>query len=138
MAKTRACTVAHIDDLPAVFHEAEPATEWKPVRRYFGIGSFGANLFRATRPGDILTEHHTEVEGAGAHHEELFVVLCGRATFTVDGEEIDAPAGTFVHVPDPTVMRGAVAREAGTALLAVGAEPGVVYTPSDWDVEPLD
>jgi len=107
------------------------------VRRFFGIGSFGSNLFRATRAGDVLTEEHTETEGAGTRHEELFLVVSGHATFTVDGEEFDAPAGTFVYVPDPDTRRGAVAREPGTVLLAVGAEPGAVFRPSSWDTEPL-
>ena len=53
------------------------------------------------------------------------------------GEEIDAPAGTFLYVPDPAVVRGAVAREAGTTMLVVGAEPGCAFTPSEWDTEPL-
>ena len=55
----------------------------------------------------------------------------------MSGEEIDAPAGTFLYVPDPAVVRGAVAREAGTIMLVVGAEPGCAFTPSDWDTEPL-
>jgi hypothetical protein len=130
-------TVAHIDDLPNVFYDDAPDTEWKPVRRYFGIGSFGSNLFRATKAGDTLTHDHTETDGAGTRHEELFVVLSGHATFKVEGAEIDAPAGTFLYVPDPTTTRGAVAREAGTVLFAVGAEPGAVFSPSDWDTEPL-
>jgi len=132
-----ACTVAHVDDLPTVPYDEAPHTEWKPVRRFFGIGSFGSNLFRATRAGDVLTEEHTETEGAGTRHEELFLVVSGHATFTVDVEEFDAPAGTFVYVPDPDTRRGAVAREPGTVLLAVGAEPGAVFRPSSWDTEPL-
>jgi hypothetical protein len=56
----------------------------------------------------------------------------------VDGEEIDAPAGTFLYVPDPTTVRGVVAREAGTVMLVIGGEPGAVFAPSDWDTEPLD
>jgi hypothetical protein len=131
-------TAAHIDDMPGVFYDEAPETEWKPIRRIFGIGSFGSNLFRATRAGDLLTHDHTETEGAGTKHEELFLVLSGRATFKVAGEEIDGPAGTFLYVRDPEVERGAVAVEAGTALLAIGAEPGAVFTPSDWDTEPLE
>lgn len=129
--------VAHIDDIPNVPYEWAPETEWKPVRRYFGIGSFGSNLFRAPKAGDVLTEEHTEDPESGTRHEELFVVVSGCATFRVGGEEFDAPAGTFVYVPDPTTVRGAVAREAGTALLAVGGEPGAVFAPSEWDREPL-
>lgn len=130
-------TAASIDQMPTVPYDEAPATEWRPVRRFFGIGSFGSNLFRANKAGDTLTYEHTEIEGAGTRHEELFVVLSGHAVFTVDGDSVDAPAGTFVHVPDPATRRGAVALEAGTTLLAIGAEPGKVFSPSTWDTEPL-
>jgi hypothetical protein len=132
-----AYTTAHIDDLPVEIDDERPTTEWKPVRRFFGIGSFGTNLARATQPGDVLTYDHTEVVAAGTRHEELFLIVSGHATYRVDGKEIDAPAGTFLYVPDPATVRGAVAREAGTTMLAVGAEPGAVFTPSAWDTEPL-
>ena len=131
------CTVAHIDDLVVVPYEEAPHTEWMPVRRFFGIGSFGTNLFRATRAGDALTYDHTEIDGAGTRHEELFLVVSGHATFRVGGKEIDAPAGTFMHVPDPSTMRGAVAVEAGTVLFVVGGEPGAIFSPSGWDTGPL-
>jgi|GEM_PF-7013140 len=49
-----AYTTAHIDDLPVEIDDERPTTEWKPVRRFFGIGSFGTNLARATQPGDVL------------------------------------------------------------------------------------
>jgi len=129
--------VAHIDDLPFEIDDEYPTTEWKPVRRFFGIGSFGANVARARQAGDVLTYDHTEVDDAGTRHEELFLIVSGHATFRVAGEEIDAPAGTFLHVPDPATVRGVVAREAGTTMFVVGAEPGAVFTPSEWDTAPL-
>ena len=46
-------------------------------------------------------------------------MLRGCATFTLDGAQVDAPAGTFVVV-DPAVHRRAVAAESGTAVLALG------------------
>jgi len=128
---------AHIDDLPFEIDDDYPTTEWKPLRRFFGIGSFGTNLARATKPGDVLTHDHSEIVDGGTRHEELFLIVSGHATYRVDGEEIDAPAGTFLYVADPATMRGVVAREAGTVMLVVGGEPGVVFTPSDWDTEPL-
>jgi len=130
-AKYRA---AHIDDLPFEIDDDFPTTEWKPVRRFFGIGSFGTNLARATKAGDVLTHDHDEV---AVGHEELFLIVSGHATYRVDGEEIDAPAGTFLYVPDPATTRGAVAQDAGTCMLIVGAEPGAVFSPSEWDSEPL-
>jgi mannose-6-phosphate isomerase-like protein (cupin superfamily) len=130
-------TVAHIDDLTVEPDDDFPTVEWKPVRRYFGIGSFGCNLARGSRAGDVLTHDHTETDEAGTRHEELFLIVSGRATYRVDGDEIDAPAGTFLYVPDPATMRGVVAQEPGTVMLAIGAEPGAVFKPSDWDTAPL-
>jgi hypothetical protein len=130
-------TTAHIDDLPFEIDDDYPTTEWKPLRRIFGIGSFGVNLARATRAGDVLTHDHTETDDADTGHEELFLIVNGHAIYHVYGQEIDAPAGTFLYVKDPAVVRGAVAVEAGTAMLIVGAEPGKVFTPSAWDTEPL-
>jgi tetratricopeptide (TPR) repeat protein len=60
-------------------------------------------------------------------------VVKGRATFAVDGEAIDAPAGTVVFVHDPAAKRGAVAEEDGTTVLAVGGRPGEAFTPSTWE-----
>ena len=128
---------AHIDDLPFEIDDDYPTTEWKPLRRFFGIGSFGTNLARATKPGDVLTHDHSEIVDGGTRHEELFLIVSGHATYRVDGEELDAPAGTFLYVPDPATVRGVVAREAGTVMLVVGAEPGAVFRPSDWDTDPL-
>ena len=34
-------------------------------------------------------------------HQEAYVVIAGHATFSLDGEEIDAPQGTVVFIRDP-------------------------------------
>jgi len=81
---------------------------------------------------------HTEVDDSGTRHEELFFVASGRAAFTVGGETVDAPAGTFVYVPDPAVVRGATALEPGTTLVAVGGEPGKAFEISPWEREYAD
>jgi hypothetical protein len=135
---SRAFVAASIDDIPNIPYEWAPETEWKPIRRFFQIGSFGTNVFRAPKAGDVLTEDHTEDPDSGTRHEELYLVVAGHARFNVAGEQFDAPAGTFVYVKDPTVVRGAVATEPGTTLFAVGGEPGAAYAPSEWDKEPLD
>ena len=38
-----------------------------------------------------------------------------------------------MHLPDPGVRRGAVAREPETTVLAVGGKPGEAFTPSAWE-----
>ena len=84
----------------------------------------------AETAGDVFTSEHDELD---TKHEELFFVASGHVTFTVAGETVEAPAGTFVHVPDPAVVRGAITREPGTTLLAVGGKPGKAYEVSAWE-----
>ena len=60
---------------------------WKPVRKTLGVTAFGINAYTATAAGDEVVEEHTESQ---LGHEEVYVVVAGRAVFTVDGEEVDA------------------------------------------------
>jgi quercetin dioxygenase-like cupin family protein len=108
------------------------------VRSNLGIMGFGVNAMGATAADVQVIGEHDESSPWSNGHEELYVVVAGHATFTVDGEEIDAPAGTLVFVADRNAKRGAVAREAGTQVLAVGGTPGEPYrisvgeAASDW------
>jgi hypothetical protein len=95
--------------------------QWKPVRKALGVTAFGINAYTALNAGDEVVEDHTEMTNG---HEEVYVVVSGHAVFTVDGEDVDAPAGTLVFLDDPSQRRAARAREAGTTVLALGAVPG--------------
>lgn len=75
-----------------------------------------------------MVEPHTE---GGSDHEELYFVARGAARFTVDGDEFDARAGTYVFIPDPDSHRHATALEPGTTVLSFGGPPG--FTPSAWE-----
>jgi hypothetical protein len=120
--------VAHLDELDRL--PVEHGLEWRPIRRRFGITAFGVNAYTAEKPGDWVVEEHTE---ASFGHEELYVVVRGRARFTLDGDEIDAPAGTLVFISDTAVKRVAVAEEEGTTVLALGAKRGEAFKPSGWE-----
>jgi hypothetical protein len=124
---------AHVSEIPPAADPEPGSYEWKPIRHHFDVRSFGVNLFVAANAGDWVIEEHTETEESGTRHEELFFVSDGHARFHVGGDEVDAPAGTFVFVPDPGTRRGARAVEGGTAVLAIGGEPGVGYTVSPWE-----
>ena len=102
---------------------------WKPIRKTLGVTAFGINAYTAANAGDEVVEEHTE-EPLG--HEEIYAVIRGRATFTVDGEEIDAPAGTLVYLDDPVQERQAIAAEPGTTVLAIGGVPGT-HEVSTWE-----
>jgi uncharacterized cupin superfamily protein len=102
---------------------------WKPIRRTLGVTAFGINAYTAANAGDEVVEEHTE-EQLG--HEEIYAVISGHATFTVDGEEVDAPAGTLVYLDDVAQRRHAIAKEPGTTVLAIGGVPGK-HEPSAWE-----
>jgi len=106
---------------------------WHPVRRKLGIRAFGMNAYSAEGVGRQVIEEHDETGGGAGGHEEVYVVVAGRATFTLDGDTLDAPAGTLLFVSDPNVRRQAVAEEESTLVLAIGADPGVPYEPSAWE-----
>lgn len=119
--------VARIGELPEI-PVPDAGIVWRPVRRTLGITAFGVNAYTAD-PGEDVVEKHSE-ERLG--HEEMYVVISGRATFELDGESIDGPPGTIVFVADPKVLRHAVAQESGTTVLAVGGRPGLHET-SAWE-----
>jgi hypothetical protein len=121
---------AHIDQLEG--KRWDGGLEWKPVRHHLGIGAFGAGTWHGSA-GVELIEEHTELVDNADEHEELYLVVRGRAVFTVEGEEFDAPAGTLVAVPDPAATRKAVASEDDTAILAIGAPRGRAYEVSPWE-----
>lgn len=120
--------VTHLDELERLPVDEEGLT-WRPIRRLFDIRGFGVNAWTAEQAGHRVIEEHTE---ATNHHEELYVVVSGRATFTVGGEELDAPAGTLVFV-DPSTRRGAVAAEAGTTVLVLAGKRGEPFVVSAWE-----
>jgi len=121
--------IVHIDELELI-PVGDRGLQWRPIRMRFGIRAFGTNAYTAD-VGKEVVEEHTE---GSVGHEEMYVVISGRATFTLDGEEVDAPAGTIVHLPDPSVRRAAVAEEPDTRVLAIGAKPGEAFQPSAWEL----
>ena len=122
-------TAARLDEVEALpWHSTE--LTWRPLRAVLRTRVAGIAAFTADRAGQDLVEGHTEIS-AGRGHEEVYVVMDGHATFTLDGVDVDAPAGTFVRV-DPQVDRAAVATEAGTVLLALGGPATFEPSASEW------
>lgn len=104
----------------------------RPVRFHFGISSFGVNAFTAHQVGDRLINEHDESQEHDLQ-EELYLVQRGRATFELDGERVDAPAGALVFAR-PGVKRTAFAEEPETTILALGGTPGQAYEPDGWEL----
>src|SRR5690348_8774491 len=105
---------------------------WAPLRAHLGATAFGINAYTKNADERIVGEHKEETSG----HEELYLVVSGRASFTVDGEERDAPVGTVVLVQSGTT-RAADAVEDGTTIVVVGGRPGAVCRPRAWETNAI-
>jgi len=101
---------------------------WRPIRRELGITAFGINAYSANTGEDVVEEHTEEWLG----HEEVYVVVSGRATFTLGDDTHEVEPGGFVYLRDPQTKRKAVAAVDGTTVLAIGGKPGV-HEPSSWE-----
>ena len=117
----------HVDELDAI---PVAGVVWHPVRRRLGIEAFGMNVYTAEAVGKQIVEEHDE---SSLGHQEVYVVVRGRVAFTVDGETVDAPAGTIVFIREPTLRRVAVAETEDALVLAVGNAAGRAYEPSPWE-----
>jgi tetratricopeptide (TPR) repeat protein len=122
--------VTSLDDVPRQAHVE--GSDWLRVRKALDVRAFGVNVYGADS-GKRVIEEHDELGSAAGRHQELYLVLRGHARFELDGDEHDAPTGTFVFVRDPTVRRGAHAEEDGTLVLVVGGNPGTPYEVSIWE-----
>lgn len=120
-------------DVPPLGPKKPGEPEWLPIRHHLGIQAFGVNGWHAREAGQEVIEEHAETDpDCCASHEELYLVVRGGARFSVDGDEVDAPAGTLVFV-SPGLVRRAVATEPATTVLAVGAARGEAFSVSPWE-----
>jgi uncharacterized protein YjlB len=120
---------AHLDEIAA-----EQWPYWAPIRHELDIQCFGINAWRGSDGDEVIKRHSEEESG----QEELYIVLSGRATFTIGGDEIDAPAGTLIYITEPGAERVGFAKEDGTVVLSLGAPRGTAYEPSGWDTGYLE
>ena len=119
--------VAQLEQIDEITDGRQP---WRPVRHHFGITAFGINTWTASNAGDRIINEHDESDPDA--QEELYLVMRGHATFELEGERVDAPAGTFVSVQSG-VKRTAFAEEPGTTLVAIGGTPGTAFEPDGWE-----
>ena len=102
---------------------------WHAIRQNLGITAFGLNANEGDA-GELLFIPHDEAEHG---HEEVYVVVRGRARFEVDGNSIDAGTGYLLYAR-AGVLRSATALEDGTVVLAIGGLPGS-YSPPIWSTD---
>jgi hypothetical protein len=120
--------VAHLDEIEEF---SDAGCHYRPIRHHLGITAFGATAWTAGAVGDRVINEHDEDDPTA--DEELFLVLRGHAVFELDGDLVDAPAGTLVFAP-PHTRRIASAKEAGTAIILLEGTPGKAYEARGWEL----
>jgi len=115
----------HLADLPEI---ATSAGRWQPLNSPLGVSNFGVNAV-VIEPGEDIGIEHDEAE---CLHQEVYVVVAGRAGFRLGSEEFDAGPGDVVAVPDPAETRSYWALEPGTRIVCFGAGPGAEYPYGEW------
>jgi len=124
MATTK--TSYRVLSLPQEASEGDGDRVYIRLRRTLDIGAFGASAVYQAKAGEDVVGEHDELGPGADGHEELYVVVQGSATFTLDGDQVGAPQGTVVFV-QPGTTRKAVATSDDTIVLAVGGRRGKAY-----------
>ncbi|MGE5858398.1 MAG: cupin domain-containing protein [Solirubrobacterales bacterium] len=81
-------TIKRIDQFEEV--EGSGGATWRLARKTLGAKSFGFNVVDIEAGGQIPAHDH-----AADNQEEVYFILDGQASIVADGDEHDAPAGTF-------------------------------------------
>jgi mannose-6-phosphate isomerase-like protein (cupin superfamily) len=109
-----------------LLHEGDPSIEsiqgvFFKLRRALGTTAFGINEVRVP-PGGAGREHDEAETG----HEEVYVVLDGSGTFTIEGRGVAVSAGDYLRV-DATATRQVRGGPEGLRFIVVGAQPKPAY-----------
>src|SRR6476469_4024453 len=108
-------------------HQVKPTPygRWQQLNGTLGVNAFGLNAI-VLDPGEDIDIEHDETDSG---HQEVYVVVEGRARFTIGGETIVAGPGTVVAAVDP----------AATRIVCIGAAPGAEHPYGEWidEAEPV-
>ena len=80
-----AARVQRIDELDSI---SVAGVNWRPLRRTLGVTAFGTNAYTADAGEEIVEDHDELLEDppeGQRGHEEMYVVITGRAAFTGAG-----------------------------------------------------
>jgi hypothetical protein len=120
--------VAQLDDIDE-FDDA--GASYRPIRHHLGITAFGVTAWTGHAAGDVVVNDRDEDDPTA--DQELFLVLRGHAAFDVEGDRVDAPAGTLVFAP-PNTKRKAFAIEDDATILALEGTPGKAFAARGWEL----
>lgn len=118
--------IVDLNEIEAFPYHQRGGQKLLPLQRVTGFQPVGMNGWIGDAGEQLVPEHAEDSD-----NEELYVVVQGRATFTIDGNSFDAPAGTLVHAL-PGELRSAKSEEPRTIIVAAGATIGQPFNNPGW------
>ena len=117
-------TIKSIDEFEEM--EGSGGATWRLARKTLGAEAFGFNVVDIEAGGEIPAHDHT-----GDNQEEVFIILEGQGTLVTDGEEHDAPAGTFCRLAPEVnrTIRNTSDANVRALLIGVPVDSGYVQMP---------
>jgi quercetin dioxygenase-like cupin family protein len=117
-------TIKSIDEFEEM--EGSGGATWHLARKTLGAEAFGFNVVDIEAGGEIPAHDHS-----GDNQEEVFIILEGQGTIVTDGEEHDAPAGTFCRfAPEVNrTVRNTSDAKVRALLIGVPVDSGYVQMP---------
>ncbi len=110
--------VTHVDDIEGAYGGI-----FKPVGSTVGATAFGVNVEHFQQGHENYPEHDHSSDG----QEELYYIISGQATLTIDGEEHKLQAGSIAYVP-PGHPRRFTTPDGPVQLLAIGGNPNAPFS----------
>ncbi|MBS1881304.1 MAG: cupin domain-containing protein [Actinobacteria bacterium] len=118
-------TIKHRDEFEAMAGSGD--STWLLARKALGTPCFGFNLVEIG-PGGQIPEH----DEGGSGQVEVYAILEGEAVLRLDGEDHQAPTGTWASI-EPAASRTILNRsEAPVTALLIGVDPSGGYEPLAW------
>jgi mannose-6-phosphate isomerase-like protein (cupin superfamily) len=110
--------VTHVDEIEGAYGGV-----FKPIGAHLGVTAFGINLQQHPQHHDLYPEH----DHAGDRQEEVYFVISGEATLTIDGEPHKLRAGSVAYVP-PGTKRQFTTPDSPVEFISIGGTAGAPFT----------
>ena len=107
--------------------EGSGGATWRLARKTLGAEAFGFNVVDIEAGGEIPAHDHS-----GDNQEEVFIILDGQGTIVTDGEEHDAPAGTFCRFAPEVNRTVRNTSDANVRALLIGVPVDSGYVQMPW------
>ena len=123
-------------DAVDTLRDDDTGADWITLRHRLGVTAFGLNAYRAPEAGVQVIVDHDESRLA-AIRRSTSCSAARRRSPSAPRRSTRRPA-PWSSSRTRRCRASGIAKEPGTTVLAIGAQPGRIFTPSSWESELLE